>query len=202
MISKYQCVCRILDFSSNWNFKSFFLVFIFILELFLIDNICNLSKKFNLWWFSCWLIINLGIFSGDITLLRLNLICSLDFFVTYITIVSCWLFVFSLEIDKWLASLSKERIWYSTVLPPQRIHVFIFYNWSIDVQYFLVVQLLLSTVMTSQEESSIDENVNFTKRPISSHQCSYIVCLNTEPSIIFEALWLWSILVILIILFP
>jgi len=201
MISKYQCVCRILDFSSNWNFKSFFLVFIFILELFLIDNICNLSKKFNLWWFSCWLVVNLGIFWW-----YHSFTIEFDLFSWLLRHLYnyCFLLVvyFFFRNDKWLASLSKERIWYSTVLPPQRIHVFIFYNWSIDVQYFLVVQLLLSTVMTSQEESSIDENVNFTKRPISSHQCSYIVCLNTEPSIIFEALWLWSILVILIILFP
>ena len=55
--------------------------------------------------------------------------------------------------------------------------------------------------MTSQNESGIHENIDFTKRPITFHKCSDIVSLNTEPSIILKAFWLWPICIILVILF-
>mgnify|MGYP006085944273 CR=1 FL=1 len=109
------------------------------LVLLLMYNCRNLVKKFNLRRFSGRLLVNLGIISGDLALLGLNLVRSLSFFVAHIAVVSLW-FALSLEVDERLASLSEERVRNLTVLPPEWINTFfLVFDWSIDVQYFLVV---------------------------------------------------------------
>ena len=55
--------------------------------------------------------------------------------------------------------------------------------------------------MTSQNESSVHENIDFAKGPVAFYQRSNVVGSNTEPSVVDEALWLWSVGIILMILF-